>query len=525
MLSQSGQTGSGQTGSGQTRSVWMITSSLEQPLPLTQDERADVCIIGAGIAGLTAAYLLTKAGKRVVVLDDGPIGGGESCRTTAHLSNVIDDRYTRIERVHGLENSRLACEAHTSAIHRIGLICQEEGIDCGFERLDGYLFAGPDHDVEFLQAELQAAQRAGLVQAAFVSRAPGGFDTGPCIRFPEQGQFHPLKYMLGLAGAIRSGGGRLLMGHAKADIKGGDRIEVSTREGHVIDAGHVLVMTNSPVTDRVRIHTKQAPYRTYAVAARIDPSVMPHMLLWDTMDPYHYVRLQRGADGQDWLIVGGEDHKTGQDAQPQIHWQRLEEWTRQRFAIGQIDARWSGQVMETIDGLAFIGPDPSGERNVYIATGDSGMGMTHGTIAGVLLTDLVMGRQSPWSAVFDPSRKRTGAAGEFVKENVNVAGQYMDWASGSEVDTVDQIAPQSGAVIRRGIRKVAVYRDADNRLHEFSASCPHLGCVVSWNKAEGTWDCPCHGSRFEATGQVINGPANANLSEETSQSQRQRESA
>jgi len=219
-----------------------------------------------------------------------------------------------------------------------------------------------------------------------------------------------------------------------------------------------------------------------------------------------------GSEGQDVLIVGGEDHKTGQAPAHSDPYARLEAWARERFPmIGEVRFRWSGQVMETIDGLAFIGRNPLDEPNVFIVTGDSGMGMTHGTIAGILLTDLILGRENPWTTLYDPSRKTLRALDRFVKENLNVARQYGDWLTSGDVDSPAQIKSGAGAVVRRGLTKMAVYRDEQGACHERSAVCTHLGGIVHWNDAEKTWDCPCHGSRFDRLGGVVNGPANRDL--------------
>jgi Rieske Fe-S protein len=234
---------------------------------------------------------------------------------------------------------------------------------------------------------------------------------------------------------------------------------------------------------------------------------VPRLLLWDTLDPYHYVRVANGTAGHDVLIVGGEDHKTGQDEDGEARYERLELWMRERFPmVRDIAFHWSGQVMEPNDGLAFIGRNPGDER-IYIVTGESGNGMTYGTIAGIMLTDAIQGRPSPWAKLYDPGRIKLRAAGEFVKENLNAATQYVDLVTGGDVDGTGEIRPGSGAVVRRGIKKVAVYRDEQGGVHELSAICPHLGCVVRWNDGEKTWDCPCHGSRFAKDGHVINGPA------------------
>jgi len=496
--------------SGTTLSIWAATSDTPSPSTLAKDVEADVCVIGAGIAGLTTAYLLSKEEQKVIVVDDGPIGGGMTARTTAHLTNALDDRFFELERLFGEEGSRLAADSHTAAIERVEQIVEGEEIDCEFERVDGYLFVPPHQQLKVLEDELAAAHRAGLKSVRKLDRAPiDCFNTGPCLHFPRQAQFHPLKYLSGLADVIRRGGGEIYTAHA-SEI---EESYVKTTNGHTITADSVVVATNTPVNDRVTMHTKQAPYTTYVIGARVARGSVPSILLWDAPsdlhDPYHYIRVEKG-EHYDVLIVGGEDHKTGQSHDGAQRWGKLEQWTRNRFPIEEIVFRWSGQVMEPVDSLAFIGRNP-GDENIYIATGDSGMGMTHGTIAGLLLTDLIMDRSNPWADLYDPSRKTLVAARDFVQENLNVAVQYTDALTPGEVESVDEIASGDAAVMRKGLTKLAVYRDDDGVIHSMSAVCVHLGCIVNWNKAEKTWDCPCHGSRFDSMGVVINGPANKDL--------------
>ena len=500
--------------SGGTTPIWIATTEVPRRRPLSANADVDVCVIGAGIAGLTAAYLLTRAGLSVIVLEDGEIGSGETGRTTAHLVNALDDLYTEVARLHGEEGARLAADSHTRAIDEIETIVEAERIACQFERVDGYLFVAPGDDPAVLDAELDAGHRAGLLGLELVPRAPlPSFDTGPCLLYPRQAQFHPLEYLVGLARAIESRGGRICTGTSARRISGGDDARVTTADGHVVTTRSIVVATNTPVNDRVTIHSKQAAYRTYAIAMRVVRGAITRALFWDTASPYHYVRLTGGAeDAHELLIVGGEDHKTGQDEDPRERFDRLVSWARERFPVGETpEYSWSGQVMEPVDAMAFIGRNPGDAGNVYIATGDSGNGMTHGTIAGMLLTDLIMGRENPWATLYDPARITLRAAGEFARENLNVAAQYGALATGGDVDSVDQIAAGQGAVVRRGPRKVAVYRTPDGSLVERSAICPHLGCVVQWNRVEQTWDCPCHGSRFNPHGKVLNGPAVTNL--------------
>jgi Rieske Fe-S protein len=281
----------------------------------------------------------------------------------------------------------------------------------------------------------------------------------------------------------------------------------------VITADAIVVATNTPVNERLVIHTKQAPYRTYVIGVQVPHGSVPKGLYWDTADPYHYIRLMSMThQGEEILMVGGEDHKTGQADDTEERFTRLETWTHDRFPMSaNVAFHWSGQVMESVDGLAFIGRDPTGQQNVYIVTGDSGNGMTHGTIAGRLITDLILGRDNPWATLYDPARINLHAAKEFTRDGINVAAQYAEWVTGGEVDSPEEIAPGSGAILRRGLTKVAVYRDQSGGIHEYNAACPHLGCVITWNATEHTWDCPCHGSRYDAYGRVVNGPANRNL--------------
>jgi glycine/D-amino acid oxidase-like deaminating enzyme/nitrite reductase/ring-hydroxylating ferredoxin subunit len=498
--------------SGTTQSVWAATANTPTESPLSKDASANVCIVGAGIAGMTTAYLLARAGKSVIVLDDGPIGGGMTGRTTAHLVTALDDRYFELERLHGEKGSQLAAESHAAAIDLVERIVSEEKIDCQFERLDGYLFVPPGDPKKILDDELKATHRAGLTSIELVDRAPiESYDTGPALRFPRQAQFHPLRYLTGLARAIERDGGRIHTQTHAGKIEGGENARIETAAG-VVTADAVVVATNTPVNDLIAIHTKQAGYLTYVIAAPVPRGSVARALFWDTPDPYHYLRIQSGDDDTDLLISGGEDHKVGQQDDANRRFAALERWTRTRFPMMQeVAFRWSGEVMEPIDGLAFIGRNPLDHENVFIATGDSGNGMTHGTIAGMLITDLILGKENQWATIYDPSRKTLRAAKKFVKENLNVAGQYADLITPGEVDSAAEIKPNSGAIIRRGLTKIAAYKDEAGKVHELSAVCRHLGCIVDWNSLEKTWDCPCHGSRYDALGKVIMGPANSDL--------------
>ena len=506
--------------SQQSLSLWLATAKMPEYPSLDRNEIADVCIVGAGIAGMTSAYLLSRAGHRVVVLDDGLIGNGETGRTTAHITAALDDRYWRIEDMHGLEGARLAAESHLAAINRIEAIVREENIDCDFERVDGYLFA-PDHRSieehrERMEKEQVAAHRAGLTDIQLRTRIPfDAWDSGLVLHFPRQAQFHPLKYLAGLARALDRDGGKIYNRTHVESVEGGSPATVKVDGGTTVVANAVLVCTNASISDYVVTHAKQAPYRTFVVAGRIPHGSVPKALFWDDDDPYHYVRTQQTDNAlYDYLIVGGEDHKTGHEDDAANRFAALEAWTSKRFPmVESYDYRWSGQVLEPFDYLSFTGRNPDGAENIYMHSGDSGNGITHGVMGAVLLSDLVLGRASPWARVYDPKRISLKSAREFIKENVDVAVQFKDYVAPAEAESGGEIPLGEGRVLLRDGKRIAAYRDDEGVLHERSAVCTHLKCIVHWNSLEKSWDCPCHGSRFTPHGVVLNGPAISPLEE------------
>lgn len=509
---------------GANLSFWEATAEEPTLRPLRENSGCDVCIVGAGIAGLSIAYELSRTGQKVIVLDDGAIGRGMTGRTTAHLVNALDDRYYDLEKYHGEDGARMAAQSHSAAIDRVEKIAAIENIDCDFERLDGYLFEPPNESLKNLEKEFEACLRAGL-EVEWVKKAPiADFETHRAIRFPRQGQMHPLKYLEGLARAITRDGGQIFTGTKVEEAIGGANARVTTMNKLTVTAKAVVVASNSPINDRYAIHTKQAPYTTYVIGLQVRRGEVTRALFWDTAEragmetglgpvPYHYVRVAKGDNADnEILIVGGEDHKTGQAEDFEQRFQRLEDWARARWPkAGEVAFQWSGQVYEPVDGMGYIGRNPADEENVYVVTGDSGNGMTHGAIAGMLIPELIRRGDHAWARLYDPSRITMRSATDFAKENINVAGQYVDYFTSGDVTSADDLRPGEGAVIRRGLKKVAVYRDESGTLHEMTAICPHLKCIVHWNRAETTWDCPCHGSRFDALGKVLNGPSVADL--------------
>lgn len=489
---------------GHTVGYWEQSRPLVEKQSLSSSIVTDVCIIGGGIAGLSTAYRLSQAGRDVVVIDDGLMGGGTTGRTTAHLASAIDDRIYQIVKWHGEEKAKLAVQAHSAAIDEIERIVLEENIACDFARLDGYLFQDPEADKDVLQQEFEAAQK--IMPVEWVDRAPlTHSDTGKCLRFPNQGQIHILKYLNGLIEKIERHGGRLYSHTRAVEWQGGESPQVTTEKSQTIRANSIVLATNYPIFSKM--FAKLPAYRSYVIAAKIPKDSVARCLIWDTADPYHYVRTQAETD-YDVLIVGGEDHRTGQQDDGIERFQKLWQWTRQRFPQAQeILAQWSSQLFETHDGLAFIGRYSGSEPNVYLITGDSGHGITHGTIGAMMISDFILGKENVWEDVFRPSRILSQSVAEAVPEIVSSSLPYVDWITSGDVSSPEEVAAGTGAIIRQGLKKIAVYRDENGVLYQRSAVCTHLGCIVRFNSLEKTWDCPCHGSRFAVDGSPINTPA------------------
>ncbi|MEA3136501.1 MAG: hypothetical protein QOC71_782, partial [Thermoplasmata archaeon] len=502
-------------GSGATRSAWMDGMGLMAgDGPLSGDTQADVCIVGAGVAGLTAAYLLAREGRSVVVIDDGPPGMGESLRTTAHLTAAIDDRIHVLAKKHGVRKARLVVESTKAAIDRIERICIEERLDGVFRRVDGHLFLSPEDELGTLEKELKAVHEAGMTDVTLEPSAPLPWATGPCLKFPRQAEVDAGEYLSGLADAIRRMGGRIHGSTHATGLEEGPPTVVKTNKGR-IECEAVVVCTNAPVFGKVSLHTKQEQYRTYVAAYDVPRGWLPRALFWDTLTKesgYHYIRLcDRAEPGQELLLVGGEDHRTG-EGHPAQRMARLEAWVQEHFQLEGPVHRWSGQVIEPSDHLPFLGRYPGRGKNVYVITGDSGQGFTNHTIGAILVTDLMQGRRNPYQGLYSPSRQALTSLWARLRSNAEGAAEMVKGKLGAgEVGDESEIPAGSGAIVTRDGVKLACYREASGELRECAAQCTHMGAIVQWNDLEKTWDCPWHGSRFTAKGQVVNGPANKAL--------------
>ncbi|HWJ06549.1 MAG TPA: FAD-dependent oxidoreductase [Steroidobacteraceae bacterium] len=495
----------------QSRSLWMDLPPIEVPV-LADDLTTDVLVVGAGIAGLSTAYELALSGRKVTVVDRGRPALGMSARTSAHLACEIDDFNCELIKVHDVAAAQIHYTSQRAAIDRVEQIVADEGIDCDFARVDGYFVPAKAEDVAYLRQEFDASVQAGFGDAEWLERGPGPWALTPAIRYPRQARFHPLRYLYGLLAVLRARGVEVYGHTAVVSLdEQSDHVVAQCGQGPRIRASAVVAATNSPFHLRIPIHTKQAPYRTYVIAAPVPKDTVPDTLVWDTLEPgYHYVRIQPGAE-QDVVIVGGEDHKTGERNDMEQRFAALERWTRARFPmLGTVTHRWSGQVLEPADYLPFIGRSPQHER-VWLVTGDSGQGLTTAVAASMILREQVNGGTHPWGRLYEPSRKMLHGLREYLTENLDASRHWAAHLGKGDVESLDQVQPGHGGIVKLDGEAVAAYRTPDGELRLLDATCTHAGCVVRWNDFERCWDCPCHGSQFATDGEPLQGPANRPL--------------
>lgn len=497
-----------------TLPYWSDSASIPAFKKLERDRDVDVVVVGAGITGLTTAYLLQKAGLSVAVLERARCGEIDTGHTSAHLAAVTDAPLSDLASRFGDNHAQAVWDAGFAAIAQIETICHEEQIHCLFERVDGYLHA-PNRDDrrsqwDWLTSEAELANRLGF-DARFTDAVP--FMNGPGVQFSHQAHFHPRKYLAGLTKGIRASGGSIYE-HSAADQFHTDPLRVSAN-GHELRAQDLVIATHNPLvgvsstTGAALFQTKLALYTSYIVAGQVAAGRVPDALFWDTGDPYRYLRVERHHD-YDLVILGGEDHKTGQVTDTASCYERLERALASKVSDVRLTHRWSGQVIETPDGLPYIGPTA---EHQYTATGFSGNGLTFGTLSAIMIADAILGRRNPWSELFDPGRLALSRGlWDYIKENADYPYYLIrDRFAGTEGRALRSLPRGQGKIVEYRGDTVAGYRDTSGALALCSATCTHMGCRVVWNDAECTWDCPCHGSRFTPRGAVISGPAESPL--------------
>jgi len=498
-----------------TTPYWRLAELPAEFSPLDRDIDVDAVVVGAGVTGATTAYLLAQSGLRVAVLDRRGWSGVDTAHTTAHLTYVTDKRLGELVEALGEDHARACWDAGRAALMQIDEIVRLEKIDCDFSWVPGFLHESAledsaDGTLASLRDEAELASKLGF-DARFVDRVPLLGRAG--VRYGQQARLHPLRYVRALLDKVVGAGGGVYE-HSEVSAIDGERPRV-TANGHTVTCRDVVIATHTPITGQTGImsalllQTKLSLYTSYVVAARVPKGTVSDALFWDTADPYHYLRLQPGA-ASDVVIFGGEDHKTGQEDDSAACYARLEGSLRRLLPGAEITHRWSGQVITPADGLPFIGMTTDHQ---FASTGYNGNGFTFGTLAAMMARDAVTGRRNPWSDLFHINRTGVrGGAWDYLRENADYPYYLVrDRLAGADGGALEDLPRGSGMILDLGGRRVAAFRDEHGTVTLRSATCTHLGCLVRWNQAERTWDCPCHGSRFSATGEVLSGPAEAPL--------------
>lgn len=494
-----------------TQALWSATTPFKTYPQLSGDIEVDIAIIGAGITGISAAYTLTKAGKRVAVLEALKVGSGTTGSSTGNLYAPIDERLYTIESKHSEDAMKAVAASRSSAVDFIEQRVQEFNINCEFERVPWYLFSEPGNDLMAqVERERKAAEKASL---PVTDQAPASFPfkIDAIANIAHQAQFNPLKYVQGLAAAIESETCRIFEGTKVIDVKDGEPCIVHTQQGKVT-AKQVVMATHSP-KGIYAVHTAMEPYREYAMAVRLKGDTLPAGgVYWHVQQMQHYSLRPYSNEQGNFLLILGEAYKVGHKEHNEEAFLKLEQYLTQRFDVDHIVYKWAAQNYKPADALPYIGTSPT-QHNTYIATGFAADGLTWGTLAGMLICDLITGKENNLAKMYSPTRfTPVASAPKFIKENVDVAVHLVkDFLFYGEADQLKEIKAGEGKTIEIDDEKLAAYRDDEGKLHVVSSVCTHMGCIVHFNNAEKSWDCPCHGSRFSIEGEVLEGPAYYNL--------------
>lgn len=496
------------------RPLWLEEVSTVFP-PLDADRDVDVAVIGAGITGVTAAYLLKAAGKRVALVEATRVGFGATGYTTAKLTVGHNLIYRELVDSFGVEIAASYARSNQEAIDSIADLVQEHGIDCDFEPTSNYVYVEDESAVADIEQEVVAAQAAG-VAAELTTDTDLPYEVAAAVRVDRQAQFHPWKYVAALARLVDGDGSYVFESTRATHVQSATPCAVETANGRV-RAPNVVVATQLPFLDRSLFFSKAHPMKSYAIAATVNEDKAPRGMYISANQPTRSVRSTPAQDGRRLLIIGGEGHKPGNDPRALQRYARLETFARERFGIPSAEYRWSTHDYTPLDHLPYIGRVQRGDPHVLMATGFAKWGMTKGTLAAMVLTDAILGRSNEYAELYDANRlDLRRSAFRFAKENATVGAFFFRdrVRRRDKPDAIERLGPGEGTIIRAGAKQYAVYRDDEGTLHTLSARCTHLGCIVGWNPADRAWECPCHGSRFTAEGTLVQGPATLDLRRE-----------
>lgn len=495
---------------GALESLWQERWENPGKTVLESGHTYDVLVIGGGITGLTSALLLAERGHSVVLAEAYQIGFGATGGTSAHLNTFFDATYPEIEKGFGADAAKLVALGGTQAMQLIAGLVDKYQIDCDFDYKDGYLFAQDEDESRQLDGILAASQRAG-VDVVAGTRNTVSMPFEKSVIFKRQGQFHPVKYLHGLAAAAIDAGVVILENTIIESLLSGLKTHVVKSGDLEIRAGQVIYATHLPPGINL-LDFKCAAYRSYVIAVRLEDENYPDHLAYDLKEPYHYLRTHRSG-GMDYLLVGGEDHKTGH-GDPEQAFRNLEAYVSQYYNVASVPFRWSSQYYVPDDGLPYIGSLPLGSKGIYIATGYNGNGMMFGTLAGQIITNLIEGEADAYAELFSPARVTSTGTADFIKENADAAWHFVaDRFKSVKLDSFDELAKGEGKVVEVDGERIATYRDEHGEIHALNPVCTHAGCTVTFNSVEKSWDCPCHGGRFDTNGRVITGPPRKDLAQ------------
>ncbi|EAW33543.1 oxidoreductase [Lyngbya sp. PCC 8106] len=489
----------------QSQSFW-IDSTLESNYPsLCENISVDVAIVGGGLVGISAAKLLKQAGKTVAVLEAEQVGAGVSGHTTAKISSLHQLIYADLIKQHGEEKARLYGESNQAALEQYANLIQSEQIDCDFERKDIYTFAASLDNLDKIKAEFEAAVKLGL-PASFVQQTGLPFEIAGAVKFDNQAQFHPRKYILHLAKTIH-GEGSYIFEHTRIKtVEGENPCQVIAENGCIVTAQDVIIATNLPILDQGLFFAKAYPKRSYLIGAWIDSTKDPQGMFIGVGQDYHSIRTTP-HEGKTLLLIGGKGHKVGEADDTEVLYKQLADYAYSTFGVEEIAYRWSTQDMVSFDQLPYIGKLTPMNNHTYVATGFSLWGMSKSMMSAMILSDLILGKENPWANLYDSTRPTPFVTQESIKKNLDVGMHWVGDRLKGLLDSPEKVGIGEGKVVNVNGDQIGAYRDESGTLHQVSAVCTHLGCIVSWNPAEKSWDCPCHGARFNCEGEVIQAPA------------------